>query len=89
MYRRTVLGAGAGLARLSLYHAWDDLQAGRLEVVLEDFNPGDLEPIHALYVGKPGHLPLRTRAVLDYLKEHVDLRHAEHVPEAFLTRPAR
>ena len=86
---RNLALAGAGLARLSLYHAWDDLQAGRLEVVLEDFNPGDLEPIHALYVGKPGHLPLRTRAVLDYLKEHVDLRHAEHVPEAFLTRPAR
>ena len=77
---------GAGLARLSLYHAWEDLQAGRLEAVLEDYNAGDLEPIHALYVGKPGHLPLRTRAVLDFLKEHVDLRHAEKVPKEFLKR---
>ena len=77
---------GAGLARLSLYHAWDDLKAGRLEAVLEDYNAGDLEPIHALYVGKPGHLPLRTRAVLDFLKEHVDLKHAESVPKEFLKR---
>jgi DNA-binding transcriptional LysR family regulator len=41
--------AGAGLARLSLYHAWDDLHAGRLQALLEDFNPGDLQPIHAVY----------------------------------------
>ncbi|MEB5963897.1 LysR family transcriptional regulator [Comamonas testosteroni] len=75
--------AGAGLARLSLYHAWDDLHAGRLEVVLEDFNPGDLQPIHAVYVGKPGQLPVRTRAVLDFLASHVDLSHAEHLPADF------
>ena len=81
---RNLAVQGAGLARLSLYHAWDDLRAGRLEVVLEDFNANDLEPIHALYVGKPGHLPLRTRAVLDFLKEHVDLSHAESVPADFL-----
>lgn len=81
---RNLTVQGAGLSRLSLYHAWDDLQAGRLEIVLEDFNSNDLEPIHALYVGKPGHLPLRTRAVLDFLKEHVDLSHAESVPKAFL-----
>lgn len=83
---RNLAIAGAGLARLSLYHAWADLQAGRLEAVLEDFNPGDLEPIHALYVGKPGHLPMRTRVVLDFLKKHVDLRHAESVPKEFLRR---
>ncbi|MDR3066232.1 MAG: LysR family transcriptional regulator [Comamonas sp.] len=75
--------AGAGLARLSLYHAWDDLHAGRLEVVLEDFNPGDLQPIHAVYLGKPGQLPVRTRAVLDFLASHVDLSHAEHLPADF------
>lgn len=71
---------GAGLARLSLFHAWDDLQAGRLQAVLEDFNTGALEPIHAVYVGKPDRLPPRTRAVLDFVQTHVDLRHAEHLP---------
>ncbi|CAB5715294.1 D-malate degradation protein R [Delftia tsuruhatensis] len=72
--------AGAGLARLSLYHAWEDLQAGRLVPVLEDFNTGDLEPIHAVYLGKPDRLPPRTRAVLDFLQAHVDLRHAQRLP---------
>ena len=71
---------GAGLARLSVYHAWEDLQAGRLEAVLEDFNPGELEPIHAVYVGKPGQLPSRTRTVLDFLQAHVDLGHAGQSP---------
>ena len=37
--------AGAGLARLSVYHAWHDLAAGRLVPVLEAFNTGELEPI--------------------------------------------
>ena len=68
---------GVGLARLSLYHAWDDLVAGRLAVVLEAFNTGVLEPIHAVYLGKPDRLPPRTRAVLDFLQANVDLRYAE------------
>jgi len=72
---------GAGLARLSVYHAWDDLLAGRLVPVLEPYNTGDLEPIHAVYVGRPDRLPPRTRAVLDFLQAHVDLSHAERTPE--------
>ncbi|MEX8191634.1 LysR family transcriptional regulator [Comamonas guangdongensis] len=82
---RALVLAGAGLARLSLYHAWEDLQSGRLRVVLEDFNTGDLEPIHAVYVGKPGQLPARTRAVLDFLKAHVDLGYAQAVPAGWCT----
>ena len=74
---------GAGLARLSLYHAWDDIAAGRLQVMLEQFNTGVLEPIHAVYLGKPDQLPPRTRAVLDFLKQHVDLGHAERLPEGW------
>ncbi|WP_218243649.1 LysR family transcriptional regulator [Comamonas fluminis] len=74
---------GAGLARLSLYHAWDDIAAGRLQVVLEQFNTGVLEPIHAVYLGKPDQLPPRTRAVLDFLKQHVDLGHAEQLPDGW------
>src|SRR2546427_9468808 len=38
---------GTGLARLSLYHAWADVLAGRLVPVLEEFNTGDLEPIRS------------------------------------------
>ena len=81
---RTLVLAGAGLARLSLYHAWADLQAGRMQVVLEDFNAGELTPIHAVYLGKPGQLPPRTRAVLDYLQQNVDLSYAETCPAKFI-----
>ena len=35
--------------------------------VLEDLNPGDIEEIHAVYVGQGGHLPARVRAFIDWL----------------------
>jgi DNA-binding transcriptional LysR family regulator len=68
---RQLVLAGVGLARLSIYHVHDDLCAGRLVTVLDEFNPGELEPIHAVYLGKAGRLPARVRAVLDFLVEHV------------------
>jgi len=64
---------GVGLARLSLYHVQADIAAGRLVPVLEAFNPRDMAPIHAVYLGKPGRLPARVRAVLDFLMAHARL----------------
>jgi DNA-binding transcriptional LysR family regulator len=63
--------AGVGLARLALFHCRDDLAAGRLVPVLEAFNPGDLEEIHAVFLGHGGYLPARVRALLDFLVENV------------------
>ena len=63
--------AGVGLARLALFHARDDIAAGRLVPVLEDCNPGDLEEIHAVFLGHGGYLPARVRALLDFLVENV------------------
>ncbi|QUS38974.1 LysR family transcriptional regulator [Tardiphaga alba] len=63
--------AGMGLARLARFHVEADIVAGRLVPVLEDFNPGDIEPIHAVFVGHGGQLPARVRAFLDYLVERV------------------
>jgi len=63
--------AGVGLARLALFHARDDIAAGRLVPVLEEFNPGDLEEIHAVFLGQGGWLPARVRVFLDFLVEHV------------------
>jgi DNA-binding transcriptional LysR family regulator len=63
--------AGLGLARLALFHARDDIAAGRLVPVLEAFNPGDLEEIHAVFLGHGGYLPARVRALLDFLVENV------------------
>ncbi|MCK9687033.1 LysR family transcriptional regulator [Scleromatobacter humisilvae] len=63
--------AGVGLARLARFHCRDDIAAGRLVPVLEKFNPGDLEEIHAVFLGHGGYLPARVRAFLDFLVENV------------------
>ncbi|TPG26639.1 LysR family transcriptional regulator [Variovorax guangxiensis] len=70
--RRLVLD-GVGLGRLSLYHVQADIDAGRLVKVMEEFNPHEMEPIHAVYLGKAGRLPARVRAMLDFLTAHVKL----------------
>jgi DNA-binding transcriptional LysR family regulator len=59
--------AGLGIARLSCFHIAADLRAGRLVSILEAYNPGDIEPLHAVFLGQGGHLPARVRAFLDYL----------------------
>ncbi|MDI9249330.1 LysR family transcriptional regulator [Stenotrophomonas sp. RS-48] len=70
--RQLVLG-GLGLARLAAFQVRDDIAAGRLLPVLEEANPGDLEEVHAVFLGQGGYLPLRVRAFLDFLVEKVDL----------------
>lgn len=65
--------AGLGLARLAAFQVREDIAAGRLLAVLEDCNPGDVEEVHAVFVGQGGHLPLRVRAFLDFLAERVDI----------------
>ncbi len=62
--------AGVGLARLSRYALGPYLEGGRLVPVLERFNAGDVAPIHAVYLGRPGRLPGRVRALLDFLEKH-------------------
>jgi DNA-binding transcriptional LysR family regulator len=63
--------AGLGLARLTRFHVDDDIAARRLTPLLETYNPGDREAIHAVFVGHGGQLSARVRAFLDYLVEHV------------------
>ncbi|MBT9472372.1 MAG: LysR family transcriptional regulator [Pseudomonadota bacterium] len=64
---------GAGLARLSVFSAADDIKAGRLVPVLEAFNPGDVLEVHVVFLGQGGHLPARVRAFIDYLAENMRL----------------
>jgi DNA-binding transcriptional LysR family regulator len=70
---RNLVLLGAGLARLSSFHAQRDLDAGRLVAVLEACNPGDIEPLHAVFLGSGGHLPARVRVFLDYLAANLSL----------------
>ena len=89
---RTLVLHGAGLARLSVYHVQADIAAGRLVPVMEDFNPRELEPIHAVYLGRAGRLPARVRAVLDFLAAEVRLpalsAQNRRAPPAAAGRPA-
>jgi DNA-binding transcriptional LysR family regulator len=68
--RRLAL-AGLGLARLASFQVKADITAGRLQAVLEDFNPGDTEEVHAVFLGQGGYLPSRVRALLDFLVEKI------------------
>ena len=84
--RRMVLD-GIGLGRLSLYHVQADIEAGRLVPVLEEFNPGDLTPVHAVYLGKPGRLPARVRALLEFLSARVAGHKPHRAPRVPHNRP--
>lgn len=59
---------GVGIARVGNFHLAEDIASGRLVPLLEAFNPGDTEPIHALFVGGSG-MPTRVRVFVDYLVE--------------------
>lgn len=63
---RALALAGVGLARLAAFHVADDLDAGRLVPVLQPFNPGDREPVHAVFLGRTP-IPARVRAFVDFL----------------------
>jgi DNA-binding transcriptional LysR family regulator len=56
--------AGAGIARLGMFHVAADIAAGTLVPLLEAYNPGDLEMVHAVYVGG-GQVPRRVRVFID------------------------
>ena len=60
--------AGAGIARLGLWHVRDDIERGALVPLLEKHNPGDLETLSAVYVGGASLAP-RVRAFIDYMVE--------------------
>ncbi|KAA3521008.1 LysR family transcriptional regulator [Agrobacterium tumefaciens] len=64
---RQLVLAGNGIARLANFTIRDDLKAGRLVPVLDEYNPGDREEFHAIHIGQGGPLPSRVRALLDFL----------------------
>jgi DNA-binding transcriptional LysR family regulator len=64
---RQLVLAGNGIARLANFTIRDDLRAGRLVPVLDEYNPGDREEFHAIHIGQGAPLPSRVRALLDFL----------------------
>lgn len=71
---RQLAVAGTGLARLGRFHVEAEIAAGRLVTVLDAFNPGDIEVIHAVYLGQGGFVPARMRAFIDFLARNVRIR---------------
>ncbi|MGY3643877.1 MULTISPECIES: LysR family transcriptional regulator [Pseudomonas] len=59
---------GAGVARIGEFTVREDLQRGTLIPLLQVFNPGDEEPIHAVFVGGAA-MPVRVRLFVDFLLE--------------------
>ncbi|MDD1508804.1 LysR family transcriptional regulator [Pseudomonas sp. CNPSo 3701] len=60
---------GAGIARIGAFTVNEDTERGDLVPLLETFNPGEREPIHAVFVGGPT-MPARVRLFVDFLIEH-------------------
>jgi DNA-binding transcriptional LysR family regulator len=61
---------GLGLGRIGRFHVEPDIAAGTLVPVLEEFNPGDIEVVHAVFAGHD-HLAARIRAFIDFLVETI------------------
>ncbi|WP_343612518.1 LysR family transcriptional regulator [Novosphingobium sp.] len=62
--------AGVGVARVGHFSVAAQIASGQLVPILEEFNPGDVEAIHALFVGGVS-TPARIRAFVDFLAERL------------------
>jgi len=58
--------AGVGIARVGSFSVATEIAGGQLVPILEKFNPGDVELIHAVFVGGAS-TPARVRVFVDFL----------------------
>lgn len=70
MIIRRLCLTGSGLGRVGQFHVQQDIDAGLLVPVLQDYNPGDTEVVNAVFAGHE-HLAARIRAFIDFLTKHV------------------
>ncbi|HEY4177483.1 MAG TPA: LysR family transcriptional regulator [Kofleriaceae bacterium] len=62
--------AGIGIARVGRFSVEAEIAAGRLVPLFENMNPGDIEQIHAVFVGG-ATTPARIRVFVDFLAERL------------------
>jgi len=74
---RTLAISGVGLVRLASFMVRDDIAANRLVSVLEEYNPGDIDELHAVYLGQGGLLPIRIRVFLEFLAQQIKINEAQ------------
>jgi DNA-binding transcriptional LysR family regulator len=60
--------SGVGIARVGEFSVAEEIADGRLVRLLEEFNPGDVEHIHAVFVGGAS-TPARVRVFVNFLVE--------------------
>jgi DNA-binding transcriptional LysR family regulator len=70
---RTLALNDVGLVRLASFIVRDDIAANRLVPALEAFNPGDIDELHAVYLGQGGLLPLRVLVFLEFLAQRIKI----------------
>lgn len=68
--------AGVGITRVGRFSVATDIAEGRLVPLLEEYNPGDVELIHAVFVGG-STTPARVRVFVDFLVERLAGRTAQ------------
>ncbi|WP_191984706.1 LysR substrate-binding domain-containing protein [Pelagerythrobacter rhizovicinus] len=62
--------AGVGITRVGAFSVAEEIATGQLVPLLEEFNPGDVEAIHAVFVGG-ANTPARVRVFVDFLAERL------------------
>jgi len=60
--------SGVGIARLASFIVDDDIRAGRLVPLLEDYHPNDVMSVHAVFFPQK-FMPARIRCFVDFLIE--------------------
>ena len=64
---------GVGITRVGRFSVQPELASGQLVALLEDYNPGDIETIHAVFLGG-ANIPARVRIFVDFLAQHLTIR---------------
>ena len=62
--------AGVGIARVGAFSIAEEIASGQVVPILEDYNPGDVEAIHAVFAGG-ANTPARVRVFVDFLVERL------------------
>jgi len=63
--------AGVGVARVGSFSVAAEIASGQLVPLLEEYNPGDVETIHAVFVGG-ANVPARVRVFVDFLAGYLE-----------------
>ncbi len=62
---------GVGIARVGTFSIAEEMARGALVPILEDYNPGDVEAVHAVFAGG-ANTPARVRVFVDFLGERLN-----------------